>query len=105
MAEDARQASLDWSPPGISDLDPYSQSDWSSRLVPSRAGCRRRKAGFSRLVTPRYIGLGSVLPIRLEFSFGPIACRLTGWPKSQTSSELGHSTGFPENGNRSAIYG
>ena len=29
MAEDARQASLDWSPPGISDLDPYSQSDWS----------------------------------------------------------------------------
>jgi hypothetical protein len=29
MAEDARQASLDWSPPGISDLDPYSQSAWS----------------------------------------------------------------------------
>jgi hypothetical protein len=29
MAEGARQASLDWSPPGISDLDPYSQSDWS----------------------------------------------------------------------------
>jgi hypothetical protein len=41
VAEDARLASLDWSPPGISDLDPYSQSDWSlvwSPLASSPAG-------------------------------------------------------------------